>query len=164
MESLEDYHFLPRWVPLLFIIFVLGGLYLIGMKNKFYFNQIKKVIGTIKTDREYLYKAIEAINKIGNTQYVIYDYIDVKFEGSNYKLLKGFTSALGPSGERGANSQMWTLGSYYIFSPNKTSSETAKVMKDILEIAVEIEEKAIFIIKDFKKLTKIIKRDFQLLT
>jgi hypothetical protein len=125
---------------------------LINLKNKYYFSEIKGIVGSNKSDMPDLYKAVDEINKVIKGKFSINDYVDVKLNGNNYKLIKGYFASITFLGEYGPTGRLF--GTNYLCSLNRTSLERAKGMNDLLRIVAENGNMGIFTIKSMRRLKK----------
>lgn len=143
---------------LILLLSIIGCFLLIELRNRYYFNEIKKIVGSKQTDMSNLYTAIDGMNN-RKGKFSIVDYVDVKFDGKDYKLIRGVFTSIGPNGEY--SPIMWVFRSNYICSLDRASLENAKEMKDLLKLSVQDGSTAIFIIKNIKKLKNRIEKEIK---
>lgn len=154
MESYGIYGHL-LWVILLFLLAVC--FFLIGFRNRYYFKKVKNIMGCKKTEESELYSAIDEINNTIKGAFSIIDYVDVSFHGNAYKLFKGTFASTGPAGEYGFTGMVFS--SNYICSLDEVSSANAMEMKNLLELKAKSGNRAIFTIKNIRRLKNEIEKE-----
>ncbi len=157
MESDSFYGF-PLWV--IFLLLIAGCAFLIDYRNDYYFKRIKKIMNSRKTEESKLYAAIDEINNKNKGKFSIIDYVDVKFHGNPYKLFKGTFASIGPMGEYGFSTTLFS--SNYICSWDAVSSSNAVGMKDTLKLSIQNGNTAIFTIRKIRRLKKEIEKELVL--
>ncbi len=105
MDSYSLYGF-PLWIILIFIVAICT--FLIVSRNDYYFKRIKKIMNSKRTNETELYAAIDEINNKNRGKFSVLDYVDVKFHGNAYKLFKGTFASIGPAGEYGFSTTIFS--------------------------------------------------------
>ncbi len=144
---------------LILLLMIIACFLLIRWRNTYCFNMIRKIVGSKKTGMPDLYTAIDGINNVIKGKFSIKDFIDIKLDGNDYKLMRGLFTSIGPNGEYGPMGAVFS--SNYICSLDRASIENAKRMSDLLRLSVQSGNAAIFIVKNNRKLKNKIEKEFQ---
>ncbi len=144
---------------LILLLLITACFILIKWRNTYYFNMVRKIVDSKKTGMSDLYTAIDGINNVIKGTFSIKDFIDVKLDGNDYKLMTGLFTSIGPNGEYGPMGAVFS--SNYICSLDRASLENAKRMNDLLRLSVQNGNTAIFIVKNTRKLKNKIEKEFQ---
>jgi hypothetical protein len=98
------------------------------------------------------------INNMSKGKFLINDYVDVKLDRNDYKLIRGVFTSIGPITEYGPMGAWFR--SNYICSLDRALLEDTKGMNDLLKLPVQNGSTAIFIIKNIRRLKSKIEKEF----
>jgi hypothetical protein len=132
------------------------------------FQRIRNLVNTDETHLSDLRLSFDEINKVSKRTYTLIDTVAIKLNGYDFDLVKCSVSSVGTVGGYAGESTggINTISSnyskaIYILSTNKSSTEIAKKMQDLLKLYDASETIAIFSVKDFKILEKRIKKELK---
>ena len=154
---METYYFgiFPLWLILLLL--VIAFFLAVRFRSKHFFNEIKEIVNSKKTGSSDLYAAVDAMNGISKGKLSIDDYVDVKLDGNDYKLIRGSFSSIAAASEYGLT--MTVLSGSYICALDKASLENAKWINDLLRLSVQHENAGVFLIRNIRKLKNRVKKE-----
>jgi hypothetical protein len=145
-EQMGFYLFVLWWIVVLTIA---ACLFWRRRRGGDYFNEIKKIVESQSTDSSNVNRAISELNTLGRGEFLVEDYVDIRFDGNQYKLARCTFTSVGSSGE---NIGTWVERSNYLISLDGAATEYAKGKNDLFKLWAQNESVAIFIIKDMKGL------------